>query len=103
MAERGERLRLAGEAGEAIRVTREDLGKDFDCDVAVERGISRAVHLAHPAHADERLEYVRPQPRAGAQGHKVARGIRACVAARTVMRGAGLCHVHDRRAAVLRL
>jgi hypothetical protein len=31
----------------AIRVAREDLGKDFDCDVAVERGIRRPVYLAH--------------------------------------------------------
>jgi hypothetical protein len=61
MAERGERLRLAGRAGKAIRVAREDLRKDFDCDVAVERGIRRPVYLAHAAHADERLEYVRPQ------------------------------------------
>ena len=54
MVQRGQRLRLAGEAGEAIGIGRQRRGQDLEGDVAIELGIARAIDLAHPAGAQRR-------------------------------------------------
>ena len=53
MAQRGQRLRLALEAGDALRVGGEGGGQDFDRDLAAEHGVAGAIHLAHAALAEQ--------------------------------------------------
>ena len=58
MIERGEHLRLALEAREAIGIGGERLGQDLDRDVAPELRVARAVDLAHPAGPEaDRISY----------------------------------------------
>jgi hypothetical protein len=57
--ERGQRLRLTRGAGEALRIVRERPGQHLDRNIAVERRIPRAIHLAHPAGAERRDDLVR--------------------------------------------
>ena len=52
MIQRGERLRFALEARQAVGVGRERLGQDLDRDVAIELRVARAIDLAHAACAD---------------------------------------------------
>jgi hypothetical protein len=54
MVEGGQRLRFAGEAGEAFRDAPEKLGHDLQGDVAVEPGVPGAIDLARAARAEER-------------------------------------------------
>ena len=53
MIERREDLRFTGKARESLRVRSEELGQDFDCHVAIELGVARAIHLAHAAGAED--------------------------------------------------
>ena len=50
--QRGEHLRLALEAREAIGVGGERVGEDLQRDVATELRVARAIDLAHAAGAD---------------------------------------------------
>jgi hypothetical protein len=43
--------------------------KDCDRDRAIEPRIERPVNLAHPAGADRRDDFVRPEANAGREGH----------------------------------
>ena len=54
MVQRGEHLRFALEAREAIRIARERVGQDLQRDVAIQLRIARAIHLAHAAGAKGR-------------------------------------------------
>ena len=58
MVERGEHLRLALEARQAIGVAGHGLGQHLDGDVALQAGIAGAIHLAHPAFAQFRDDLV---------------------------------------------
>ena len=58
MIQGGKGLGLAFEAGDAIRIGRQPLRKDFDRDVAVELGIAGAIDLAHAAFAQLRQDVV---------------------------------------------
>ena len=58
MVQRGEDLRFAIEAGEAVGVAGEGSGKNFDSGVAVELGIAGAVDFAHAAGAERREDFV---------------------------------------------
>jgi hypothetical protein len=60
-------LRFALEAREAIGVMTECFGQDFECDIAIEPRIARAIDLAHATHTDERDDFVRANTRAGRQ------------------------------------
>jgi hypothetical protein len=60
----GEQLRFALETGNPIGVIRKDSGKHLDRDVAIEAGVARAIHLAHPARAKRRGNFVRSQAHA---------------------------------------
>ena len=44
-----EGLRFAREPCQAFRIVRERVRQDFDCDVAIQPGVARAKHFAHPA------------------------------------------------------
>jgi hypothetical protein len=52
VVERGEDLRLAAEAGDALGVLREGGGQHLDRHLAAELRVARAQHLAHAAGAD---------------------------------------------------
>ena len=55
-----ERWRL--KPGEAVAVARERMRQELDRNVALQLRVSRAVHLAHAARADQRLHVVRSEP-----------------------------------------
>jgi hypothetical protein len=59
--ERRDRLRLALEAGERLGGLREVRREHLYCHVAVELGVARPVHFAHPAGAEGSLDPVRPE------------------------------------------
>ena len=69
MVQRGEHPRFALEAREPIRVARDRARQDLDRDVAPELRVARAVHLAHAARAEQRLQVI---PAEGAAGHGAA-------------------------------
>ena len=51
MIERGGRLRFAREPAHGGRIARRIRGDDLQRDVALERGVPGAIHLAHPTAA----------------------------------------------------
>ena len=65
MVQRREHPRLALEAREPIRVARERARQDLDRDVAPELRVARAVHLAHAARAEQRLQLIAAERCAG--------------------------------------
>ena len=77
MIERGEDLRLALEAGEAVGIGGEGRWQELEGDVAVEPRVARAVDLAHAAGADCRDDLVWAQPAAWRQAQFVAPSSRA--------------------------
>jgi serine/threonine protein kinase len=52
---------LAREAHQPIGIARKGLGQNLECDVAVELGITRAIHLTHSAGAKFGYDLVRPK------------------------------------------
>src|SRR5215472_3000275 len=52
MVEQREDLGFAGEAGDAVRVGGEGVGKNFDGDVTIELGVGRTPDFAHAALAE---------------------------------------------------
>jgi len=61
MVQRRERLCFSAEASHAIGIEQELAGQNLDRDVATQRGVARAIDLAHAARAericdDERAE-----------------------------------------------
>jgi hypothetical protein len=62
-----QRLRLALETGEALRVARDGVGQDFDRHVAIEFRVAGTVHLAHPPCSDGAGDHIGPLPSAAAQ------------------------------------
>ena len=65
MVQRGQHLGLALEPREPVRVAREGRRKDLHRDVAVELRVPRAIHLAHPAFAEQRDDFVGADASAG--------------------------------------
>ena len=59
----------SGEARDTIRVGGEGVRQDLDRDVATERGIPRAIHLAHPAGAESGHDLVGAEARAWSERH----------------------------------
>ena len=66
MVQRGERLRLALEPGDPVRIGGERVGQDLDGDVAIEPRVTRPIDFAHPAGAKGGDDLVRTN--AGALG-----------------------------------
>ncbi len=69
MVQRSERLGLALEAGNPIRISSERLRQDLDRHITIQLRVPRPVDLPHPAHADLGGHFVRAEARAGGQGH----------------------------------
>jgi hypothetical protein len=60
-----EDLRFALEAREAIGVMTECFGQDFECDIAIEPRVARAIDLAHSACSEQTENLVRAEPLTG--------------------------------------
>ena len=58
MRERGHGQRFALEPRQPIGIGGKRLGQHLDGDVALQLGIARAVHVAHPAGTDVRCDLV---------------------------------------------
>src|SRR4030095_1787259 len=63
------------ESTEAIDVSRECWGEDFDRDITSESRIARAVYLAHAASAEGGDDFVRAETGAGSEGHSGSGGL----------------------------
>ena len=68
MVELPRRPRLALETAQAVLVLRERFGEHLHRDVPLEPRVPGAVHLAHPARAEQRLDLVWAQACAGGNG-----------------------------------
>src|SRR4030095_7882355 len=72
MIERRDDLRLAFEPCHAIRIADEDVGQDFECNVAPQLEVARPIDFAHAACADRFDDLVDAETRAWIQWHRVA-------------------------------
>ena len=77
VVQRGEHLRFAFEAREPIGIEGEGFRQDLDRDFAIELRVACAVHLTHPADADDGADLIRTETRAGSKGQQVLWIIRA--------------------------
>ena len=91
--QRREDFGFALEPSEPVGISRERLRQDLERHIAVERGVSGLIHLAHPAFADLGGDLVDAEAGAGGQGHGAAsilplagRGVQRA-AQRAVQRG----------------
>ena len=62
MIQGGEHSGFSLEAGDAIWIGRERLGKHLERNVAVERGVAGAIHFAHTASPERVAHLVRADP-----------------------------------------
>lgn len=69
MIERGERLRLAFQARDTIRVGGKDVGQDLDRDVTMELDVSAAVDLAHASGTKQGCDLVGTEAHTWRQRH----------------------------------
>ena len=69
MIERGEDARFATEARQSFGVLRQKRRQDLDGNVALQPGVARAIHLAHAAGPDVRINAVWSQLPADQVGH----------------------------------
>ena len=60
------------EAVQAAGVGGDGLGQDLDRDLSFQPGVTRAIHLAHSAHAQGRENFILPENRALDYGHRYA-------------------------------
>ena len=65
--QRGEHVRLALEARDALRIVAEPVRDDLDCHVAAEFRVACAVNLAHAPGANKREDLVGAEACAGRQ------------------------------------
>ena len=80
MVERGQHLRLAREARQALGVAREELRQDLQRDVAIEFGVAGAIDLAHTAFAKLVEDLVRTKLVARSDAHESRRLYRSACA-----------------------
>ena len=73
MIQCGERLRLAFEPREPVRIGGKELRQDLDGHVAIELRIARPIHLAHSASANGAGDLVRAEACADLQGQRELR------------------------------
>jgi hypothetical protein len=69
MTHRGQRLRLALKARDALLVLEELVWQDFDRNLASELGVLRPIDLPHPARAERREDLVGAEPCACGERH----------------------------------
>ena len=71
MIERAQRPGLPPEARQAFRVVGHLVGQDLERHLAIQVGIVRAIHLAHPACPKQRGNLIRAEARPGGEGHEI--------------------------------
>ena len=71
MAERCEELRFLLESRKPLGVVVEGFRQNLDGDVAAEDGVARAIHVAHPAGAEQSTDSIGPERAAGEHGNLV--------------------------------
>ena len=69
MIQRGECLRFALEARDALGIRDEHIRQHLDRDVAFQLRVPRAIHLAHPTRADGAEDFIRAEAGSDGQGH----------------------------------
>ncbi len=69
MAQSGDELRFALEAGESLVTLGVRVGEHLDGDVPSELGIQRTIHFAHTAPAHQLYDLVVAELRTGCQAH----------------------------------
>ncbi len=69
MRQRRDRLRLAPEPRERVRILREALRQHLDRHGPLQPRIPRPIHLPHPARAERRQDLVRPELRSRVERH----------------------------------
>ncbi len=69
VVERGEHLRFALEARQALRIGGKHLGQDLQGDVPPEPRVAGAIHLAHPTRAERTDDFVKANALASGQCH----------------------------------
>ena len=69
MIECRERLCLAVESSESVRIGREHIGKNFDCDMSIEARVAGAIHLTHSTGAYRANDFVQPEASTGIEWH----------------------------------
>ena len=70
MVESGEGLGFATKAPKPLRILRHLGGEHFKRDLAAELCVGSAIHLAHAARAERRLDFIRAEPFTGSEGHE---------------------------------
>ena len=68
MIERGEDLRFALEARQAIRVSCQRRREDLDSDLTLQRRVRGPIDFPHPTHAEQRGDFVDAEAGAGREG-----------------------------------
>jgi hypothetical protein len=56
------------EAGHPLGVGGKHVEQDLDRDLALQPRVPPAIHLGHPAHAEQRDDFVRPEARSAVSG-----------------------------------
>ena len=72
MMQCGERLRLAFEARQTIRIARDRVGEDLDCNRAIQSRVAGTIDFAHAAGAERRDDFICPESSTDRQGHPSA-------------------------------
>lgn len=80
MIQRSEELSLALKPCDPFWIVCERLGKDLECDIAAESRVLPAIHVTHPAAAEQSGNLIHTKPVAGRQRHDTARIIQTWLA-----------------------
>jgi len=73
MVQRGQHLGLALEAAQSIGVADHTVGQDLQRDLAIQRGVARAIDLTHSARADKGENLVRSEACSDRESHEGVR------------------------------
>ena len=71
MVQRGQRFGFALESSDPLGIGVEQLGQDLERDIAIQFPVASPIHLAHTASPERTDDFVRAEPGAGCEHHKV--------------------------------
>jgi hypothetical protein len=70
MVQRREHLRFAPETSEAVRILGKHIRENFERDTPIQFDIVAAIHLPHPARADELANFIDAETTTGRKRHQ---------------------------------
>src|SRR4030095_7784544 len=70
MIDRRQHLGFAPESRQAIRIDRETLWKNLECDVPIQPAVASVIHLAHSTRTNHRADFVDAELAAGTKHHR---------------------------------